>query len=98
MDSASALRYTTDLIMAGRRRYLIAAGEMTFELIASDVIPWLRGYIAHMTQSPDSANLIDDLRCHLVRLPAESLHQSCYRVLCACHDRGVIDYRGIRQE
>lgn len=78
------------------RRYIIGAGGRSFELPPNDVIPWLRGYLAHRCE--DDPDLTNDLSRQIARLPGESLQQSCYRVLMTCHDHGVVDYQGIHQE
>jgi hypothetical protein len=79
------------------RRYVVLAGDIEHEIPPAHVIPWLRGFLAHLEIThPQAASLVDVDQITI--RPSENFDESCYRVLTICHDQHIIVYRGIREK
>jgi len=84
--------------MSAKRRYVIVAGGTEYALSPADVLPWLRGYLAHMGTQEAAAELSAMVASQLEQRVGETPSHVRYRVLRTCHDQRIVVYVGIRQE
>jgi predicted component of type VI protein secretion system len=78
--------------------YLIGTRTREHEIPQTQVLAWIRGYLACLAENDETSQLIDQIISKIAPVPGESISQACYRTLKICHDQQIIVYRGIRRE